>query len=800
MLLMAGMVTVASWRVRDDQSRHQSLERSARTVAALEQAHTTFFEEIAIVAALVWVRDPGLATLYGGAVEELKQDLSLAQREALAAGDSRLTARLGFLMQRITRLDQQLGPIAPALLGPDPDEAIDIALAGMGPAQSETYLIRDVLENLVAEEQKEFAAKRAAADHSADVTLMLVTAFGAVALVGGIATIVTLMALVVQPLASLRKSVRAITSGDLQTRAEVSGPEEVTSLAQDFNEMVSARRLVEEALHEQARRDPLTGVLNHGAVVEELRNLMSSGDEGTSHVVAMVDVDGLKAINDTYGHQVGDAVLLAAAGALSRDGVLVGRYGGDEFVALLPGADRDAAERYREGVLATLADVDLRDPETAARVPIVVSVGLAIYPTEAGRIEDLIKLADSAMYAEKRQRPIRRVSMATTHPLDADHAATMLGEIVPLLTSPGELNDKLQLVAHRLAVGAGYDGVHFEVLRHLSEAPAGQSAFAQVPEELVEAWNREQRQFEAHPLREIMERTRRPIILDDAQHDQRLTDAERELLRAAGLRSALLAPMFWQNELLGHLAVASKREAAFGPRDAEFLMAVATQVTAIVRMATLVEELQSTSDRLEEAHTEMVMLLAAAAEAHDRTTGQHLQNVRAIAEALAADLGHSKEQSKEIGLAAVLHDIGKVRVPDSILASVGRLSEGEWELLKRHTVWGEEFLKGRPGFELAATIARSHHERWDGSGYPDGLADEAIPEAATIVAVADSFDAITSDRPYRAARSVAAAVQEIVACSGKQFSPRVVRALVRLHKRKMLPRLHRHAPEEKAAA
>jgi putative two-component system response regulator len=194
------------------------------------------------------------------------------------------------------------------------------------------------------------------------------------------------------------------------------------------------------------------------------------------------------------------------------------------------------------------------------------------------------------------------------------------------------------------------------------------------------------------------------------------------------------------------------------------------------------------------------MLLAAAAEAHDHTTGLHLQNVHAITEALARELGYSDEKATELGLAAVLHDIGKVRVPDSLLASTGTLPSEEWELMKHHTPWGAEFLAGRPGFGLAATIARSHHEHWDGGGYPDGLAGEAIPEAAAIVAVADAFDAITSDRPYRPRRSVTAAMQEIMTCSGKQFSPRVVRALVRLHKGKMLPRLHRHAPEEKAAA
>ena len=118
--------------------------------------------------------------------------------------------------------------------------------------------------------------------------------------------------------------------------------------------------------------------------------------------------------------------------------------------------------------------------------------------------------------------------------------------------------------------------------------------------------------------------------------------------------------------------------------------------------------------------------------------------------------------------------------------------------MKQHTVWGAEFLSDRPEFETAAVIARSHHERWDGTGYPDGLSDGDIPEPATIVSVADSFDALISDRPYRKGGSVAEAVAEISACSGKQFSPNVVEALVRLSERGGLQKL-RHVSEEQAA-
>jgi response regulator RpfG family c-di-GMP phosphodiesterase len=365
----------------------------------------------------------------------------------------------------------------------------------------------------------------------------------------------------------------------------------------------------------------------------------------------------------------------------------------------------------------------------------------------------------------------------------------MVGEIVPLLTTSGDLNTKLQLVAHRLSVEAGYEGVTFSLYGAPEESPRAQNTVAQAPEELVEAWRRDQRSEETHPIRPLLEARRRPIILGVPDESNLLRPVERDILRAAGFRSAMVAPMLWEGEVVGLLGVGSKRENAFGPRDASFLMTVSTQVTAIARMSTLVESLQSASARVTEAQTETVLLLAASAEAHDHATGLHLHNVRAVTETLARELGYAQEEAEELGLAAVLHDIGKVRVPDVVLSTAGQLTDREWDLMKQHTVWGGDFLTGRPGFELAATIARSHHERWDGSGYPDGLVGETIPQAATIVAVADAFDAMISDRPYRAARSVAAAVREIVACSGAQFSPGVVQALVRLHKRRRLPRL-----------
>jgi diguanylate cyclase (GGDEF)-like protein len=555
-----------------------------------------------------------------------------------------------------------------------------------------------------------------------------------------------------------------------------------------------------EAERERARRDALTGVLNHAAIVETLGAHLANRDGESPFAVAMVDFDGLKATNDTYGHQLGDAGLVAVVEALQVDGAVVGRYGGDEFLALLRGATRDKAEAYRDTVLSKLARSPIYHPESAVHVPISVSIGLAVYPEEAETIEDLIRLADNAMYASRRLRPVVAQGMNGVEAVSGERAAKLVAEIVPLLTSPGSREDKLRLVANHLSVGAGYDAVNFEGAVMGDDGPQEwERAFARAPSNLIDAWMSEQSQAQDHPLGLILERTRRPIFLDDAPNDPRLTETERALISAAGIRSGLIVPMIWREQIVGMLSVGSKKDAVFTSWDAQFLAAIASEVTAIVFTTKLVEELEAASEHLRQAYVETVMMLAAAAEAHDSTTGRHILRVRALSESIALELGYRDDQAAEIGLASVLHDIGKIRVPDAVLGSKSALSEAEWAIMKQHTIWGAEFLDGRLGFELATLVASAHHERWDGGGYPKGLVADEIPEAAQITSVADSFDAMTSDRPYRAGRSAEEAIAELIACSGTQFSPNVVEAMARLHERGGLPLVEREQSEDRAA-
>jgi HD-GYP domain-containing protein (c-di-GMP phosphodiesterase class II) len=156
----------------------------------------------------------------------------------------------------------------------------------------------------------------------------------------------------------------------------------------------------------------------------------------------------------------------------------------------------------------------------------------------------------------------------------------------------------------------------------------------------------------------------------------------------------------------------------------------------------------------------------------------HSSGVSRLAVAVGRQFGMTAEEIDELARAAELHDIGKVGIPDAILDKPGPLDEHEWAYVGQHTIFGERILSAAPALRPVARIVRASHERWDGKGYPDGLAGEEIPLAARIVSVCDAFDAITSDRCYRKGRTIAEARQELLKEAGRQFDPRVVAAVL----------------------
>jgi len=239
------------------------------------------------------------------------------------------------------------------------------------------------------------------------------------------------------------------------------------------------------------------------------------------------------------------------------------------------------------------------------------------------------------------------------------------------------------------------------------------------------------------------------------------------------------------------------RDAALAGGAKDFLNKPVNPSETRLRIRNLLEsrhyqvELQNQNERLEEAvrqrtqqleHSQLEMLvrLARAAEYRDDDTGEHTWRIAQLSGAIARRLGLPPARVEMIMRAARLHDVGKITVPDRILLKPGGLTDEEFQVVRGHAKAGAELLSGSrsPTIRMAESIALTHHERWDGAGYPQGLSGEGIPLESRIVALADAFDAMTHDRAHRRSLPLEATIDEVVANSGRQFDPDVVKAFM----------------------
>jgi HD-GYP domain-containing protein (c-di-GMP phosphodiesterase class II) len=189
------------------------------------------------------------------------------------------------------------------------------------------------------------------------------------------------------------------------------------------------------------------------------------------------------------------------------------------------------------------------------------------------------------------------------------------------------------------------------------------------------------------------------------------------------------------------------------------------------------EELRAALDAVELAYSATVQALASAVEAKDAYTGGHLARVCDYGVEACRALGGDLAATPGLQYAFLLHDLGKIGVPDAVLNKAGPLTDEEWALMREHPAIGLRILEGVPHMDVVRAVIYSHHERWDGAGYPEGLKDEQIPLAARVFAAVDAFDAITTDRPYRAAVSLDEALHRLREASGTQFAPDAVDAI-----------------------
>ena len=376
-------------------------------------------------------------------------------------------------------------------------------------------------------------------------------------------------------------------------------------LEKRVEERTAALQAANEELKRLSTTDALTGIANHRLLLDSLTREVERGMESQRPVsVLMLDIDGFKLFNDTYGHALGDEALRLVAGVLrnlSGDSGIPGRYGGDEFLVILPGADKAAASAFADRLSAAIGEIEFQGKD-GRRVPIGLSLGVASFPEDTKSKDHLLAVADAAMYEAKRLSEVDRQG------------------------------------PHVVAVGG--------------------------------------------------------------------------------------APF----------------DSAFGALDS----------------------------------------LVQAVQYRDHYTKTHSDLVAEYAAKLALRAGLSEEATRAIRIAGILHDVGKLIVPDDILKKPGPLTAEEREVIQRHPLVGEMLIREGPFLEDVIQAVGCHHERYDGTGYPRGLRNEDIPLLARLLAIADAYSAMSLDRPYRKALSEEEILTEFKAGAGSKFDPHLVDVFIEM--------------------
>jgi putative nucleotidyltransferase with HDIG domain len=265
-----------------------------------------------------------------------------------------------------------------------------------------------------------------------------------------------------------------------------------------------------------------------------------------------------------------------------------------------------------------------------------------------------------------------------------------------------------------------------------------------------------------------------PVFLHDTRTAE-LTPAERAVSAARSLISLLYVPLMLDGSAVGTVIVGSTTIVHdFGDDEVALCRTLSAQIALAIANARLYEQAHRAAEELSHAYDATLEGWSLALEMRDAETLGHTERSARLAVDLAASLGMPDSELPHVRRGALLHDIGKMVVPDAVLNKPGPLDDEEWVVMRKHPEYAHEFLSRIEYLRPALDIPCSHHERWDGTGYPNRLSGEQIPLAARVFAVIDVYDALTSDRPYRDAWTQEAALNYLRANAGTQFDPRVV--------------------------
>ena len=514
---------------------------------------------------------------------------------------------------------------------------------------------------------------------------------------------------------------------------------ELEVLARSLREADAQKSRLLRQVERQAREDALTGLYNRRHFDREIGEAFPKyRRRQLPFSVALCDIDDFKGVNDTYGHAVGDRVLKIVGRLLKaniREHDLVARYGGEEFIAMLPDAPVATAHGICERMRRAVAEHDWA--RIAPGLAVTLSFGVASDATIQHH-ERLISVADQLLYRAKAAGKNRVVG-------DADPAHL---DVVPA-----------DVPATRAAVAG-------------AKAPASAPS---VPAGLT-------LRTAAQPLETVTTQVGSIALLATRPH---LEVSEGTL--DEGGRMTLVPPeagpggtpeMYY---VLDGKLVCELPDEQFELRSGDHLIVEDLAQPVILKAASPVRFLYTSPEpTFHHMSHELDQLrkLAVGVEFVDGYTAEHCGRLQTIAYAIGEELGLPKHRLHVLDYAAYLHDVGKIKVPREILTNAGPLSEDEWTIIRQHPQYGAAMVADTFMAEAGPIIAQ-HHERLDGRGYPLGLAGDEILLESYIVAVADTFDAMTSDRPYRSALSRDRALSELRLLSGRSFPVEVVEAFER---------------------
>jgi diguanylate cyclase (GGDEF)-like protein len=477
----------------------------------------------------------------------------------------------------------------------------------------------------------------------------------------------------------------------------------------------------------------------------------------------LFDLDGFKLVNDVSGHAEGDRVLRAVAHELSaagRTSDLAFRVGGDELALVLPDTGPEEAAQVAARAAAMIGEVDSRTS---------VSYGVGAWPDHGPTKTTLLRTADEQLYAMKHSRvttPLAtRGVVERGGPDDQRERLAIASRLSSRLAALDDEREIVQVTVDELDRTFGYFLAvvhrldrHDDTLRLV--AVAGELATA------LDGIGQWAQPVEAGVLGRVV-RTGEPMIVHDTRLDPDFVTPDERVES----RSELALPIRVAGEIWGVLNLEAAETGAFGEDDLLLATMIAAQVGAAIHRSRL------SHDR-EDTFMTALGVLCDALETKDSYTAAHAREVADLCEQVAARLGVRGEELRNLSYAALLHDIGKIGVRSEILRKPGPLEDYEFEEIKLHTVIGADMLSRIPAFAGVQSLVRSAHERWDGHGYPDGLRGDEIPLGARVICACDAFHAMTSDRPYRDAMPIPAAIAELRTGAGRQFDPAVVEALI----------------------